>query len=65
MEAKWALWWTWGQMWTWRPSTVMGFKVLPLEQVAKNLQRLCDGVLLNRVGSQVTIFSPACKYDFF
>ncbi|KAL4201808.1 hypothetical protein AMTRI_Chr02g260540 [Amborella trichopoda] len=46
-------------MWTWRPATAVSFRVLTLESVAENLQRLCNGVWLNRVGSQVIIFSAA------
>ncbi|ERN10115.1 hypothetical protein AMTRI_Chr13g91240 [Amborella trichopoda] len=42
-------------------ATAMGFRVLAFEPVTENLQRLCDGVLLNRVGSQVTIFAAAAS----
>eukprot|EP00262_Sarcandra_glabra_P006843 TRINITY_DN19398_c0_g1_i1.p1 TRINITY_DN19398_c0_g1~~TRINITY_DN19398_c0_g1_i1.p1 ORF type:complete len:364 (-),score=35.08 TRINITY_DN19398_c0_g1_i1:618-1583(-) len=42
-------------------AAVMGFKVLSFEPVFENLQRICDGVFLNRVGSLVTLFEAAAS----
>ncbi|OVA10492.1 Methyltransferase FkbM [Macleaya cordata] len=42
-------------------AAVMGFKVLAFEPVFENLQRICDGVFLNRVGDRVTVFEAAAS----
>lgn len=40
-------------------AAVMGFRVLAFEPVFENLQRICDGIYLNRVGDLVTVFEAA------
>lgn len=40
-------------------AAVMGFRVLAFEPVFENLQRICDGIYLNRVGELVTVFEAA------
>ncbi|KAF4385125.1 uncharacterized protein LOC115725307 [Cannabis sativa] len=40
-------------------AAVMGFRVLVFEPVLENLQRICDGIYLNRVGELVTVFEAA------
>lgn len=42
-------------------AAVMGFKVLVFEPVFENLQRICDGIYLNRVGDLVTVFDAAAS----
>lgn len=42
-------------------AAVMGFNVLAFEPVYENLQRICDGVWLNRVGAFVTVFEAAAS----
>ncbi|KAK4797892.1 hypothetical protein SAY86_030218 [Trapa natans] len=42
-------------------AAVMGFKVLAFEPVYENLQRICDGVWLNRVGEIVTVFEAVAS----
>ncbi|KAJ4966296.1 hypothetical protein NE237_018145 [Protea cynaroides] len=42
-------------------AAVMGFKVLAFEPVFENLQRICDGIFLNRVGDRVTLFEAAAS----
>ncbi|XP_031484490.1 uncharacterized protein LOC116253691 [Nymphaea colorata] len=42
-------------------AAAMGFKVFAFEPVVENLQRLCDGVFLNRVGDAVTLFAAAAS----
>ncbi|KAK1300458.1 hypothetical protein QJS10_CPB13g00216 [Acorus calamus] len=42
-------------------AAVMGFKVLAFEPVFENLQRICDGVYLNRVGGLVAVFEAAAS----
>ncbi|XP_010259945.1 PREDICTED: uncharacterized protein LOC104599202 [Nelumbo nucifera] len=42
-------------------AAAMGFKVLAFEPVFENLQRICDGVFLNRVGNRVTLFEAAAS----
>lgn len=42
-------------------AAVMGFRVLAFEPVYENLQRICDGVWLNRVGELVTVFEAAAS----
>lgn len=43
-------------------AAAMGFRVVAFEPVFENLQRICDGVFLNRVGERVTVF-PAVASD--
>ncbi|KAA8535091.1 hypothetical protein F0562_030094 [Nyssa sinensis] len=40
-------------------AAVMGFRVVAFEPVFENLQRICDGIYLNRVGDLVTVFEAA------
>ncbi|KAF5459153.1 hypothetical protein F2P56_023133 [Juglans regia] len=40
-------------------AAAMGFRVLAFEPVFENLQRICDGIYLNRVGNLVTVFEAA------
>ncbi|CAK9147122.1 unnamed protein product [Ilex paraguariensis] len=40
-------------------AAVMGFRVLAFEPVFENLQRICDGVYLNRVPDLVEVFEAA------
>lgn len=42
-------------------ATAMGFRVLAFEPVFENLQRICDGIFLNRAGSLVTLFAAAAS----
>lgn len=42
-------------------AAVMGFQVLAFEPVFENLQRICDGIYLNRVGDLVTVFEAAAS----
>ncbi|XP_042495555.1 uncharacterized protein LOC122074681 [Macadamia integrifolia] len=42
-------------------AAAMGFKVLAFEPVFENLQRICDGVFLNRVRDRVTLFEAAAS----
>ncbi|XP_052200360.1 uncharacterized protein LOC127806854 [Diospyros lotus] len=42
-------------------AAAMGFRVLSFEPVFENLQRICDGVYLNRVGNLVTVFEAAAS----
>ncbi|XP_058081030.1 uncharacterized protein LOC131229166 isoform X2 [Magnolia sinica] len=42
-------------------ATAMGFRVFAFEPVFENLQRICDGVYLNRVGSMVTLFAAVAS----
>lgn len=40
-------------------AAAMGFRVLAFEPVFENLQRICDGVFLNRAADLVTVFAAA------
>eukprot|EP00250_Pteridium_aquilinum_P012064 c20489_g1_i1 orf=500-1528(-) len=40
-------------------AAAMGFKVLAFEPIAENIQKLCDGVYLNRVSSLVQLYHLA------
>ncbi|KAF6143475.1 hypothetical protein GIB67_029644 [Kingdonia uniflora] len=42
-------------------AAAMGFRVLAFEPVFENLQRVCDGVFLNRVGDRVTLFEAVAS----
>ncbi|XP_068667165.1 uncharacterized protein [Aristolochia californica] len=42
-------------------AAAVGFRVLAFEPVFENLQRICDGVFLNRAGSLVTLFAAAAS----
>ncbi|KAG0472485.1 hypothetical protein HPP92_017031 [Vanilla planifolia] len=42
-------------------AAVMGFRVVAFEPVFENLQRLCDGVFLNRIWDRVAIFDAAAS----
>lgn len=42
-------------------AAAMGFRVLAFEPVFENLQRICDGIYLNRVGNLVTVFEAAAS----
>ncbi|XP_062147974.1 uncharacterized protein LOC133856932 [Alnus glutinosa] len=42
-------------------AAAMGFRVLAFEPVFENLQRICDGIYLNRVGDLVTVFEAAAS----
>ncbi|KAK9136184.1 hypothetical protein Syun_015514 [Stephania yunnanensis] len=42
-------------------AATMGFRVFAFEPVFENLQRICDGVYLNRVGDRVTLFEAAAS----
>lgn len=42
-------------------AAVMGFPVVAFEPIFENLQRICDGVYLNRVADRVTLFSAAAS----
>lgn len=42
-------------------AAVMGFRVLALEPVFENLQRICDGIFFNRLGESVTVFEAAAS----
>ena len=39
----------------------MGFRVVAFEPVFENLQRICDGVYLNRVQDQVVVYHAAAS----
>ncbi|XP_022946209.1 uncharacterized protein LOC111450361 [Cucurbita moschata] len=42
-------------------AAAMGFRVLAFEPVFENLQRICDGIYLNRVGELVNVFEAAAS----
>ncbi|XP_077233541.1 fkbM family methyltransferase isoform X2 [Tasmannia lanceolata] len=42
-------------------ASAMGFRVFAFEPVFENLQRICDGVFLNRVASLVTLFAAVAS----
>ncbi|XP_078441743.1 fkbM family methyltransferase [Wolffia australiana] len=42
-------------------AAAMGFRVLALEPVPENLQRLCDGLFLNRAWDRVTLLAAAAS----
>ncbi|CAK9177198.1 unnamed protein product [Ilex paraguariensis] len=42
-------------------AAVMGFRVLAFEPVFENLQRICDGVYLNKVGDLVEVFEAVAS----
>ncbi|XP_061992354.1 uncharacterized protein LOC133710325 [Rosa rugosa] len=42
-------------------AAVMGFRVFAFEPVLENLQRICDGIYLNRVRDLVTVFEAAAS----
>lgn len=42
-------------------AAVMGFKVLAFEPVFENLQRICDGIWMNRVGELLTVFGAVAS----
>ncbi|KAL6221241.1 hypothetical protein ACLB2K_008993 [Fragaria x ananassa] len=42
-------------------AAVMGFRVYAFEPVLENLQRICDGIYLNRVRDLVTVFEAAAS----
>uniref|UniRef100_A0A0D3FKH5 Methyltransferase FkbM domain-containing protein n=1 Tax=Oryza barthii TaxID=65489 RepID=A0A0D3FKH5_9ORYZ len=42
-------------------AAVMGFRVVAFEPVLENLQRICDGVYLNRVQDQVVVYHAAAS----
>ncbi|XP_022938225.1 uncharacterized protein LOC111444370 [Cucurbita moschata] len=42
-------------------AAAMGFRVLAFEPVFENLQRICDGIYLNRVGELVNVFQAAAS----
>lgn len=42
-------------------AAAMGFRVLAFEPVFENLQRICDGVFLNRAADLVTVFAAAAS----
>jgi hypothetical protein len=42
-------------------AAVMGFRVVAFEPVFENLQRICDGVYLNRVQDQVAVYHAAAS----
>ncbi|KAL5682601.1 hypothetical protein ACJX0J_008986, partial [Zea mays] len=42
-------------------AAVMGFRVLAFEPVLENLQRICDGVYLNRVQDRVVVYHAAAS----
>ncbi|PKU69636.1 uncharacterized protein LOC110106591 [Dendrobium catenatum] len=42
-------------------AAAMGFRVVAFEPVFENLQRICDGVFLNRVWDRVVIFEAAAS----
>ncbi|WOK91867.1 hypothetical protein Cni_G00558 [Canna indica] len=39
----------------------MGFRVVAFEPVFENLQRICDGLFLNRAGDRVTVYAAAAS----
>ncbi|XP_008803767.1 uncharacterized protein LOC103717234 [Phoenix dactylifera] len=42
-------------------AAAMGFRVVAFEPVFENLQRICDGVFLNRAADKVTVFAAAAS----
>lgn len=42
-------------------AAAMGFRVLAFEPVFENLQRICDGLFLNRAWDRVTVFAAAAS----
>lgn len=42
-------------------AAAMGFRVVAFEPVLENLQRICDGVFLNRAGDRVTVYAAAAS----
>lgn len=42
-------------------AAVMGFRVVAFEPVFENLQRICDGMYLNRVQDQVVVYHAAAS----
>ncbi|THU47981.1 hypothetical protein C4D60_Mb09t21400 [Musa balbisiana] len=42
-------------------AAAMGFRVVAFEPVFENLQRICDGVFLNRAGDRVTVYAAAAS----
>ncbi|KAJ6802948.1 uncharacterized protein M6B38_190365 [Iris pallida] len=42
-------------------AAAMGFRVVAFEPVVENLQRICDGVFLNRAWDRVTVFAAAAS----
>lgn len=42
-------------------AAAMGFRVFAFEPVFENLQRICDGIYLNRVADLVTVFEAAAS----
>ncbi|XP_072951531.1 uncharacterized protein [Typha angustifolia] len=42
-------------------AAAMGFRVVAFEPVFENLQRICDGVFLNRARDQVTVYAAAAS----
>ncbi|KAI3424545.1 Methyltransf_21 domain-containing protein [Psidium guajava] len=42
-------------------AAVMGFRVLAFEPVLENLQRICDGIWMNRVGELMDLFEAAAS----
>ncbi|CAN6304495.1 unnamed protein product [Urochloa humidicola] len=45
-------------------AAVMGFRVVAFEPVYENLQRICDGVYLNRVQDRVVVYHAAASDRF-
>lgn len=42
-------------------AAAMGFRVVAFEPVFENLQRICDGVFLNRAADKVAVFAAAAS----
>lgn len=42
-------------------AAVMGFRVVAFEPVFENLQRICDGVYLNRVQDRLVVYHAAAS----
>ncbi|XP_042463283.1 uncharacterized protein LOC122046581 isoform X1 [Zingiber officinale] len=42
-------------------AAAMGFRVVAFEPVFENLQRICDGMFLNRAGDRVTLYAAAAS----
>lgn len=42
-------------------AAAMGFRVVAFEPVFENLQRICDGMFLNRAGDRVTVYAAAAS----
>lgn len=42
-------------------AAAMGFRVLAFEPVFENLQRICDGIWMNRVGELMDLFEAAAS----